>query len=106
MDTLPLTVDTVPADIGVALSAALAAANPVGPMSGRGRALVRLCNTSGNARLYLAVQADAPDGTVPGIPVRVGDWYPLDLQITPAGGIWAWASRDGAKIMAQVVRWS
>ena len=106
MTTLSLTLNMAPADIGAGLSAAIAAENPVGPMSGRGRGLVRLCNTSGNARIYVAVQVDPPDGTVPGIPVRVGDWFPLDLQVTVAGGIWAWASRDGAKIMALVVGWA
>ena len=64
----------------------------------RGRGSVRLCNSSGNARIYLAIQKLEPGADVPGIPVRVGEWYPDELlQITPAGGVWAWAGRDGTQ---------
>ena len=106
MATLPVTVNRAPADIGATLSAAMAAENPVGPVATRGRGTVSLCNTSGNARLYVALQDTAPDTSVPGIPVRVGEWFPEDLQITPAGGVWAWASRDDATMTALVTGWS
>ena len=106
MATLGVIVNRAPADIGVALSAAIAAENPVGPMLTRGRGCVRLCNTSGNARLYVALQDTAPDASVPGIPVFVGAWFPGNLQITPDGGVWAWASRDDATMTALVTAWS
>ena len=108
MTTLPVTVNKVPADIGVALSAAIEAENPVGPMSMRGRGRVRLFNSSGNARLYVGVQDTAPDASVPGVLVRPGAWWlpDEDLEITPAGGVWAWSNRDGAKITALVTAWS
>ena len=105
MTTLPITLGPAPTDIGVVLSVALEAENPVGPAGGRGRGSVRLCNSSGNARIYLAIQKLEPGVDVPGIPVRVGEWYPEPLQITPAGGVWAWAGRDGTQITVIVVGW-
>ena len=104
MATLPLNVNAVPADIGATLSAAIAAENPVGSSAGRG--VVRLCNTDDSATIYLAVQVGVPDGTVPGVPVRVGEWFPEDLEITPDGGLWAWTARAEAKVTALVTRWS
>ena len=108
MTTLPVTVDRAPVDIGVALSAAISAANPVGPMATRGRGYVRLFNATVDAQLYVTLGDSAPDGSVPPVRVRPGEWYPEDLQIVPAGGdrIWAWATRDDASITAVVTGWS
>lgn len=103
-DTFPLTVGTTPTDIGLALSTLLSAEQPMGFRTGRGAA--RLCNSSVNARLYVLIQDTAPDGSVPGLPVRPGEWFPEDIQITPAGGVWAWAGRDHAVMTALVVQWS
>lgn len=101
-DTFPVTVGATPTDIGLALSGLLLAEEP----SGAGRGMVRMCNASGNTRLYILIQDTAPDGNLPGLPVRPGDWFPEDIQITPAGGVWAWAGRDGATMTALVVSWS
>ena len=102
-DTFPVTVGTTPTDIGLVLSAILTQeAAPVNV----GRGAVRLCNTAGNTRLYVLIQDTAPDGSAPGLPVRPGDWFPEDIQITPAGGVWAWAGRDGATMSALIVAWS
>ena len=101
-DTFPLAVGTTPTDIGLSLSTILDREAPVGA----GRGMVRLCNTAGNTRLYVLIQDDAPDGSTPGLPVRTGDWFPEDIQIKPTGGVWAWAGRDGAQIVALVVGWS
>ena len=76
-DTFPVTVGTTPTDIGLVLSAILTQeAAPVNV----GRGAVRLCNTAGNTRLYVLIQDTAPDGSVPGLPVRPGDWFPEDLS--------------------------
>lgn len=110
MATLPVSVGTAPVDIGVALSAAMAAANPVGPMASRGRGRVRLFNSAGNASLYVLIRATTPDGGVPPIRVRPGEWFPNDLEVRPAtdGGdrVWCWATRDDATCTALVTRWS
>lgn len=101
-DMFPVTVNQAAADIGITLSSLLANEAPVG----RGRGSVRLFNSAGNARLYIALQDTAPDSDMPGVGVRPGEWFPMDIQITPAGGVWAWAGKDGAKITALVVGWS
>ena len=112
MAHLAVTVGKAPADIGIPLSAAIAAENPVGPVARRGRGAVSLFNSAGNASLYVHVGATAPDGSVPPVRVRPGEWYRADdaLQVWPAadGGerIWAWASRDDASITAVVTQWS
>ena len=112
MAHLAVTVGKAPVDIGIALSVAIAAENPVGPMSTRGRGAVSLFNSSGNASLYVSLGETAPDGSVPPVRVRPGEWYLADdaLQVRPAadGGerIWAWASRDDATMTAIVTQWS
>ena len=112
MAHLAVTVGKAPVDIGVALSAAIAAENPVGPMSTRGRGAVSLFNSSGNASLYVHIGESAPDESIPPVRVRPGEWYVADdaLQVRPAadGGdrIWAWATRDDASITAVVTQWS
>ena len=105
MTTLPITLGPAPTDIGVVLSAAIAVENPTNPTALLGRGLVRLCNSSGRDRIYLVIQELEPGADVPGIPVRVGEWYPEPLQITPDGGIWAWAGSDSTQITALVVGW-
>ncbi len=130
MDAYHLTIDKAPADIGLALSAQVLAAttasrlaanaasypdatpdDPAPPaVPGTGRAVMRLCNVDDNATIYLAFQKAAPDGSDPmfpavtGIPVRLGEWFPHDLDIWEEGGIWAWASRDGTKAVALLVK--
>ena len=100
-DTIPLVVGTTPTDIGATLSAHLLAQAP----ATAGWGAVRLCNTAGNARLYILLQDTAPDGSAPGLPVRPGEWFPEDVQVMPSGGVWAWAGRDGAAITALVTSW-
>ena len=108
MTTLPVTVGTAPVDIGAVLSASMAAANPVGPMATRGRGYVRLFNATVDAQLYVFIGESAPDGSVPPVRVRPGEWFAADVQIVPSGGdrVWAWSSRDDANMTALVTGWS
>ena len=47
-----------------------------------------------------------PDGDTAAVRVRPQTWLPVELQVTAAGGVWAWASRDSTKAMAWVTAWS
>ena len=107
MTTVPVALSTAPVDIAVALSAnafPAAGANP------GGRGAVRLFNSAGNASLYVLIRGTAPDGTVPPVRVRPGEWFPEPVDVRPAadGGdrVWAWASRDDVTVTALIVRWS
>lgn len=99
MASFPLEVGPAPVDLSTAVSAA---AGAVTAWAATGR--FRLCNADDNATVYVALQAAAPDGTVPGIPVRLGEWYPHELDFRPAADagvrVWAWAGRAGTKVMA------
>ena len=76
MAHLAVTVGKAPVDIGIALSAAIAAENPVGPMSTRGRGAVSLFNSAGNASLYVSRRRDGARWVaIPPVRVRPGEWY-------------------------------
>ena len=92
------------ADIGVALSAAIAAENPVGSTAGRG--VVRLFNTDDNASVYLSFGNTEPGSDVAGILLPIGQRFPEDIQITSDGGVWAWSGSEGTRLNALVVGWS
>ena len=106
MHLFPLIVGPDRADIGVALSAAIATENPTGPVDGRGRGLVRLFNVDDNAVAYLHFGDTEPDADVAGIPLPIGGLFPEDIQITPDGGVWAWSGSEGTRLHALVVGWS
>lgn len=104
MYSIPLTVGPQKADIGLALSAAITAQNPVGSETGRG--LVQLFNSDDNAAFYLAFGDTEPGADVAGIPVPIGGRFPDDLQITPNGGVWAWSNKTGTRLQAVIAGWS
>ena len=105
MHSLALTVGPDRADIGAALSTAIATENAVGRVSDRGRGTVRLYNVDDTAAAYLHFGDTEPGADVAGILLPIGQRFPEDIQITPAGGVWAWA-REGTKLQAVVVGWS
>lgn len=102
MHSLALTVGPDRADIGLVLSAALITENPTGSADGRG--LIRLYNVDDNSAVYLAF-GDTDPGAA-GVPLPIGGEFSEDIQITPAGGVWAWANKTGTKLQAVVVGWS
>ena len=107
MHSFSLTVGPDRADIGLALSAAIATENPVGPVDSRGRGTVRLFNIDDNSTAYLHLDDDTePDASVSGIPIPIGGEFSGDIQITPSGGVWCWANKSGTKLQALVVGWS
>ena len=74
--------------------------------SADGRGVIQLHNVDGNASFYLAFGDTEPGPGAAGIPVPVGKRFPEDIQITPDGGVWAWANKAGTKLQAVVVGWS
>ena len=106
MFSISLTVGPDRADIGLALSAAIATENPTGPVADRGRATVRLFNDDDNAAAYLHFGDTEPDASVSGIPIPIGGHFPEDIQVTPAGNVWAWAGKAETRLTALVLGWS
>ena len=105
MDTTTITLGTAPTDIAASLSAGIFTRDPPIPaLDGRGA--IRLYNASVDASVYVAVQDTMPDGDTAAVRVRPQTWLPVELQVTAAGGVWAWASRDSTKAMAWVTAWS
>ena len=104
MFSISLTVGPDRADIGLALSAALIAANPVGSAAGRGT--IRLWNVDDNATAYLNFGDAEPDASVSGIPLPIGERFQEDIQVTPDGGVWAWSGSEGTRLKALVMGWS
>ena len=94
-----------PTDIGASLSASTFTRDPPWPtLDGRGA--IRLYNASVDASVYVAIQDSMPDGDTAAVRVRPQTWFPIELQVTAAGGVWAWASRANTKVSAWVTRWS
>ena len=106
MHSFSLTVGPDRADIGAALSAAIATENPTGPADSRGRGHVRLFNVDDNATAYLHFGDTEPDADVSGILLPIGERFPEDIQIKPAGGVWVWSGSEGTRLSALVVGWS
>ena len=105
METVPITPGEAPVDIGASLSTSAFTTNP--PRLGLdGRGAFRLYNASVDASLYVVVQDTAPDGDTAAVRVRPQSWFPIELEVRPAGGVWAWASRAGTKAAVWVTRWS
>ena len=101
----PLTLGEAPVDIGASLSTSTFTTNPPRPgLDGRGA--FRLYNASVDASVYVAVQDTMPDGDTPAVRVRPQTWFPIELDVVPTGGVWAWASRAGTKAAVWVTRWS
>ena len=100
MRTFALIVGPVPIDLSAAVSDAVLA------VSRESTGRFRLANTDDNSSVYIAVQKTSPAGTVPGVAVPVGGWFPeaLDFQplaVGPVVGVrvWAWAAHADTKIM-------
>ena len=104
MHSFSLTIGPTRVDIGLALSAALIAENPVGSAAGRGS--VKIFNVDDNATAYLHFGDTEPDASVSGIPIPIGQRFPEDIQITPAGGVWAWSGSAGTRLAVLVLEWS
>ena len=105
MDTTTITLGTAPTDIGASLSAGIFTdtTRPAGSVQGRGS--IRLYNAAVDASIYVAVQDTTPDGDTAAVRVRPQTWFPIELQVTPDGGVWAWASRADTKASAWVTSW-
>ena len=100
-----ITLGEAPADIAASLSVDVFTTDPPRPgLDGRGA--VRLYNGSVNASLYVAIQDTQPDGDTAVVRVRPQMWFPLELQVRSAGGVWAWASRAGTKAAVWITAWS
>ena len=105
VDQFTLTLGEVPADVAATLSVDVFTTDPPRPgLDGRGA--FRLYNASVDASVYVAVMDTAPDGDTSAVRVRPQSWFPIGLQVRPAGGVWAWASRPGTKAAIWVTAWS
>ena len=94
-----------PADIGASLSVDVFTTIPPRPgLDGRGA--FRLYNASVSASIYVAIQDTQPDQDTAVVRVRPQSWFPIELQVRPAGGTWAWASRAATKAAIWVTAWS
>ena len=105
MDIETLTLTAAPVDIGASLSAStFTRVPPIAAFDGRGA--FRLYNASTDSSLYVAIQDAQPNDDTAVVRVLPQSWFPLELQVRPAGGVWAWASRAGTKAAVWVTRWS
>ena len=105
MDMVPITLGETPVDIGASLSTSTFTTDPprVG-LDGRGR--FRLYNASVDASIYVAIQDAQPDQDTAVVRVIPQTWFPIELQVRPSGGAWAWASRADTKAAVWITAWS
>ena len=102
---VPITLGEVPVDVGASLSASTFTREPpIAALDGRGA--FRLYNASVDASVYVVLQDSPPDGDTAVVRVRPQTWFPIELQVRPAGGVWAWASRADTKAAVWVTAWS
>ena len=102
----PLTLGEAPVDIGASLSTSPFTRGDPSWSGLDGRGAFRLYNASVDASLYVVVQEAMPDGDTAAVRVRPQTWFPIELSVVPAGGVWAWASRANAKAAVCVTSWS
>ena len=101
----PIALGVAPVDIGASLSTSTFTTDPPRPgLDGRGR--FRLYNASVDASVYVAVQASMPTGDTAAVRVQPQSWFPLELEVRPTGGVWAWGSRVEVKVSISVTAWS
>ena len=100
-----ITLGEAPADIAASLSVDVFTTDPPRPgLDGRGA--MRLYNASVDASVYVAIQDAMPDGDTAVVRVRPQTWFPIELQVRAAGGVWAWASRADTKAAVWITAWS